>query len=84
MATPEQPIRILAHSSVLRRIRRDISRRQMMAFAASAAGASFLAACGDGKTASTGGASAATKPIATGGPIEASLSMYSWGDYDAP
>lgn len=84
MATPEQPIRILAHSSVLPRIRRDISRRQMMAFAASAAGASFLAACGDGKTASTGGASAATKPIATGGPIEASLSMYSWGDYDAP
>ncbi len=86
MATPEQPIRILAHSSVLPRIRRDISRRQMMAFAASAAGASFLAACGDGKTPSTGstGAGAVTKPIATGGPLEASVSMYSWGDYDAP
>lgn len=31
-----------------------------------------------------GGATAATKPIATGGALESSLSMYSWGDYDAP
>ncbi|MEO7131043.1 MAG: spermidine/putrescine ABC transporter substrate-binding protein [Dermatophilaceae bacterium] len=87
MATPEQPIRILAHSSVLPRIRRDISRRHLLAFAGTAAGASFLAACGGGTTGAAGGAggaTAATKPIATGGALESSLSMYSWGDYDAP
>ncbi|MGB7819040.1 MAG: spermidine/putrescine ABC transporter substrate-binding protein [Ornithinibacter sp.] len=84
MARPEEPIRILAHSSAIPRIRRDISRRQMMAFAATAAGASFLAACGGDESGSAGTASAATEPIATGGPLEASLSMYSWGDYDAP
>lgn len=89
MNNPEQPIRILAHSSVLPRIRRDISRRHLMALAASVSGAAFLSACGgDGDSAGSGstgaGSKAITEPIATGGPLEGSVSMYSWGDYDAP
>ena len=40
-------------------------------------GTAFLAACSPG-----GGASPA--PQATGGTLESSLSIYTWGDYDAP
>lgn len=86
MSTPDAPLRILAHSSAVPRIRREVSRRQLMALAALAAGSGTLAACsgGPGSGGSGGSGAKITAPIATGAPLEGSLSMYSWGDYDAP
>lgn len=86
MDKSDKPIRILAHTSALPRIRRDISRRHLMALAASGAGAAFLSACGGGTggSGSAGAGAPITEPIATGGPLEGSVSMYSWGEYDAP
>lgn len=81
--TPEQPIRILAHSSALPRIRAELSRRRFLSLAALAGSAGVLTACGGSKD-SGSSASGAASPAATGGPLEDQLSMYSWGDYDAP
>lgn len=89
MTTPERPLSILAHSSAVPRIRREVTRRNLLALAAAAGGTGLLAACGD--SGSSGGSDGATavpsgtpEQIATGGPLEGELSMYSWGDYDAP
>jgi spermidine/putrescine transport system substrate-binding protein len=89
MTRPERPLSILAHSSAVPRIRAEVTRRNLLALAAAAGGTGLLAACGDG---SSGGASSnpsavpseTPSQIATGGPLESELSMYSWGDYDAP
>lgn len=69
-------VRILAHESAAKVIGRELNRRRFLSFAAAAGATGFLAAC------STGGTQAA--PVATGGPLESKLSMYTWGDYDAP
>jgi spermidine/putrescine transport system substrate-binding protein len=89
MTTPQRSLHILAHSSAVPRIRREVTRRNLLALAAAAGGTGLLAACGDGG--SGGGSSNPTavpsgtpSQIATGGPLEGELSMYSWGDYDAP
>lgn len=72
-------LRILASASAAPRIRRELTRRGLLSIAAAGGGAAFLAACGGGSE--TGKAGEAK---ATGGPIEDSLSIYTWGDYDDP
>lgn len=72
----DEPIRILASSKLAPLIRKEVTRRRLLSLGATGAGAAFLAAC------SSGGQQAATE--ATGGDLEDSLSIYSWGDYDDP
>ena len=72
----QNPVRILASRAAAPILVRELSRRRFLSFAAAAGGAAFLAAC------SSPGANPA--PVATGGELEDKLSMYSWGDYDAP
>jgi len=72
----ENPLRILASRAAAPRIVSELSRRRFLSLSAIVGGTAFLAAC------SAGGAKPA--PSATGGKPEGSLSMYSWGDYDAP
>ncbi len=74
--TEQTPVRILASRAAAPILLRDLSRRRFLSFAAAAGSAAFLAAC-----ASPG---AKATPVATGGKLEDRLSMYSWGDYDAP
>lgn len=74
--SPKQPVRILASSAASRIIAQEYSRRRFLSFTAAAAGAGLLAACS-----SPNGAPA---PGATGGALEKSLSIYTWGDYDDP
>ncbi len=69
-------VRILAHRDVVPRIARELSRRGFLLTAA-AAGVAALAGCAPS-------GSGLPNPAATGGPLEGSLSMYSWGDYDSP
>ncbi|NHA69331.1 polyamine ABC transporter substrate-binding protein [Phycicoccus flavus] len=90
MTGSDAPLRILAHTSAVPRIRREVTRRGLFGLAA-AGGAGLLSACGGGSGSGSGGAAATVVPsgpppsqIATGGPLENAISMYSWGDYDAP
>jgi spermidine/putrescine transport system substrate-binding protein len=71
-----QEVRILAHRSAARIIDSELTRRGFLAASGAAGLAAVLAAC------SPAGSKAA--PAATGGKLENQLSMYSWGDYDAP
>lgn len=77
MADHRTPVRILASESAARVIRTEINRRRFLSLAAAAGATGLLAACSPG-----GGAQNA--PQATGGALEDRLSIYTWGDYDAP
>lgn len=77
MPESRTPVRILAHENAVPVIARELSRRRFLSFAAAAGGAALLAAC-----APSGGAT--SSPQATGGALEGSLSVYTWGDYDSP
>ena len=77
MAEPRTPLRILAPQEAVPTIARELSRRRFLGLAAIAGGTAFLAACSPG-----GGSEPA--PQATGGELESSLSIYTWGDYDSP
>ncbi|UOQ89146.1 spermidine/putrescine ABC transporter substrate-binding protein [Agromyces endophyticus] len=70
-------VRILAHESAAKIIGHELNRRRFLSFAAAAGATGFLAAC------STGGGTQGA-PVATGGPLESELSIYTWGDYDDP
>lgn len=83
MSTQDRPMRILAHESVVPRVRRELDRRRFLSLLAAAGGAGLLAACGGGGGGGPKG-SGSPSQVATGGPIEDALTMYSWGDYDAP
>ena len=73
----EQPsVRILASRAAAPLLVKELTRRRFFAVTALAGGTAFLAAC------SSGGA--APSASATGGELEGSVSIYSWGDYDAP
>ncbi|MBN9181867.1 MAG: extracellular solute-binding protein, partial [Microbacterium sp.] len=72
----ENPLRILASRAAAPRIVSELSRRRFLSLSAIVGGTAFLAACSAGV--------AKPAPSATGGKLEGSLSMYSWGDYDAP
>lgn len=76
MTSPDGGLRILAHASAARTIGREISRRRFLGFAAAASSVGLLAACAP--SAQTGAAPA------TGGALEPKLSIFTWGDYDAP
>ncbi|GAA5030685.1 extracellular solute-binding protein [Microbacterium fluvii] len=73
----DQPIRILASRAAAPIILQEVSRRRFLSLAAIAGGTAFLAAC-------AGGSSTKPSAVATGGALEDALSIYSWGDYDAP
>jgi spermidine/putrescine transport system substrate-binding protein len=67
---------VLAHRSAARVIRTELTRRGFLATALAAGGAVLLSACTPGQNAAA--------VHAKGGPLEDRLSIYSWGDYDAP
>lgn len=77
MTESRTPIRILASEAAVPMIMRELSRRRFLSLAALAGGAAVLAAC-------TPGGGSSTAPQASGGPLENSLSIYTWGDYDSP
>lgn len=77
MTESRNPLRILAPEASTPAIVRELSRRRFLSIAAIAGGAAALAACAPG-----GGSS--PQPQATGGDLEGSLSVYTWGDYDSP
>lgn len=68
-------IRILAPRSAAPYIARELSRRRFLELAGVVGFTGALAACAPTVKPST---------QATGGPVESELSIYSWGDYDAP
>ncbi len=74
--TPETPIRVLASASASRIIHRELTRRGFISAAVAAGAVGALAACSSPST----GPSAE----ATGGALESKLSIYTWGEYDAP
>lgn len=74
--TAETPIRILANASASRIIGRELTRRGFLSAAVAVGAVGALAAC---TPTSTGGS-----PQASGGPLENKLSIYTWGEYDAP
>jgi spermidine/putrescine transport system substrate-binding protein len=80
MTESRTPLRILAHESAVPIIAKELSRRRFLSLAAIAGGTAVLAAC------APGGNGAATDPTsqASGGALESALSIYTWGDYDAP
>ncbi len=79
MTDSPNPLRILAPTGSTKMIAREISRRRFISLAALTGGAAVLAACAPGGDTGTGSA-----PQATGGTLEDSLSVYTWGDYDSP
>lgn len=78
MAEKSTPIRILASTAQVPILQRAIDRRRFLGFAAAAGGTALLAAC------SSPGGGTSSAPVATGGELEGSLSIYTWGDYDSP
>ena len=77
MSESRTHVRILASDGAARVIRSELTRRGFLGLAVAAGGAAVLAACSPG-----GGASPGAQ--ATGGAVEDSLTIYTWGDYDAP
>lgn len=73
----DKPIRILADQAAVPGVLRSLSRRQLLSATVVVGAGAFLASC------STGGAPKGNSE-ATGGELEDKLSIYSWGDYDAP
>lgn len=77
--TDPNPIRVLAPADAVPLIRRELSRRRLLGLAAIGGATAFLAACAPG-----GGSGSQPSAQATGGDLESSLSVYTWGDYDSP
>ncbi|MGV8970303.1 MAG: polyamine ABC transporter substrate-binding protein [Microbacteriaceae bacterium] len=77
MAPASEPIRILASSEAVPIISKQFTRRGMLGFSIAVGATAALAACTP-----AGSGSPATQ--ASGGPLEDKLSIFSWGDYDAP
>lgn len=70
-------VRILAGRAAVPRIQRELSRRGFLSVAAGAGTMALLAACTPNSGPKPGGE-------ASGGDLEDTLSIYTWGDYDAP
>lgn len=77
MIEPTPTVRILAPTGAARAIRHELTRRGFLSAAVTAGAVGALAACSPG-----GGTQNAA--VATGGPLEDKLSIYTWGEYDAP
>ena len=73
----DNSIRILADSSIAPVVRHQLTRRGFIGVVAALGAAGVLTACSPG-------GSAKPAPGATGGAVEDKLSIYSWGEYDAP
>jgi len=78
MTESRTPLRILAPESAVPRIAAELSRRRFLSLAALAGGTALLAAC------APGGTTTSPSSQASGGALEDSLSVYTWGDYDSP
>ncbi|MDE0545262.1 extracellular solute-binding protein [Microbacterium sp. C7(2022)] len=78
MTESRNPLRIIAPQEAVPTIARELSRRRFLSVAAITGGAAVLAAC------APGGSSSSPETQATGGALESSLSIYTWGDYDSP
>jgi spermidine/putrescine transport system substrate-binding protein len=76
MMNTNEPLKILAEKSAMPQVLGALSRRRFLSLGALAGGSMLLTACAAGQDTTT------TK--ATGGELEDSLSVYSWGDYDDP
>jgi len=79
--TEQNPIRILTDQAAVPGVLRSLSRRNLLSMTAIVSGGLLLSACSPG---GKGGAKPGEGPTATGGKLEDKLSIYSWGDYDAP
>ena len=79
--TDQHPIRILADQSQVPGVLRTLSRRNLLSMTAIVSGGLLLSACSSG---GSGGPGTSSGPVATGGKLEDKLSIFSWGDYDAP
>lgn len=77
MPKSRPPIRILAHASVVPILAREFDRRRFLGLVAAAGGTALLAACAPG-------GSSSSSPQASGGEVEDSLSIFTWGEYDDP
>jgi spermidine/putrescine transport system substrate-binding protein len=77
MTESRNPLRILAPEASTPAIVRELSRRRFLSIAAIAGSAAALAACAPG-------GSGSPQPQATGGTLEDSHTVYTWGDYDSP
>lgn len=77
--TDREPVRILASTSGVERIRRDLDRRRFLGLAAAVGAGAALAACSPG-----GGSTSTATAGASGGKLEDKLSIFTWGEYDAP
>lgn len=73
----DNSIRILADSAIAPVVRHQLTRRGFIGVVAALGAAGVLTACSPG-------GSAKPAPGATGGAVEDKLSIYSWGEYDAP
>ena len=73
----QQPLKVLVSEENLPRVMNNITRRKLLSLGAVAGGAALLSACSGG-TASKG----SVESLATGGELEPSLTVFSWGDYD--
>lgn len=68
-------IKVLASRAGARAIRSELTRRGFITLAVGTGATAVLAACSS---------ESSTGPEASGGPLEDGLSIYTWGDYDAP
>ena len=75
-----ESLKILAHTSAVPRVMEAVSRRRFLGLTAAAGSAAVLTACAGGG----GNTAGSVESQATGGELESSLSIYSWGDYDSP
>jgi spermidine/putrescine transport system substrate-binding protein len=77
MTESRNPLRILAPQEAVPTIARELSRRRFLGFAALTGGAAVLAACAPG-------GESTPETQASGGELESSVSIFTWGDYDSP
>jgi spermidine/putrescine transport system substrate-binding protein len=84
-ASRPRPVRVLVPAAVAPRIAAEITRRRLLSAAALLGGAGVLSACGgDSGSDQTATGDGTATARATGGDLESSVSIYTWGDYDSP
>ena len=84
MTRARRPIRILAPAEVAPRIAAEFSRRRFLTAAAALGSVGILSACGGDSTDAETGDIEPGDSRATGGDLESTVSIYTWGDYDSP
>lgn len=74
----QTPIRMLVDQSQVPAVLRKLTRRNFLSVTGIVGGSLLLSACSGGQGSAAGSAEA------TGGELEDELSIFTWGDYDAP